>query len=77
MLVVVSITETLSLSVFVTYTFVPSGVIATPKGLIPTGTVAETLFIVTSITETVLPGLLWEPECVTYAILPLGLSAIS
>ena len=40
--------------IFVTYTFVPSGLTATPKGPIPTCTLAVTVFVVVSITEIVL-----------------------
>jgi len=50
----VSITETLLLPRFVIYTFVPSGLTATPKGLLPTFTVSTTLSAAVSITETVL-----------------------
>ena len=50
----VLIIETLSLSAFVSYTLFPSGVTATPYGVIPTGTVAVTVFVVASITDVVL-----------------------
>jgi hypothetical protein len=55
--VAVSITETVLLSSFVTYTFVPSGLTATPIGPPSTFTVAVTVFVSVSITETVLSAL--------------------
>ncbi len=54
MFVAVSITETLSLALFGTYTFVASGLTATPTGPVPTGIVAITVSLAMSITETVL-----------------------
>src|SRR5690606_28556965 len=71
-LVAVSITETVLQWVIATYTFVPSGVSATPTGLGPTGIVAVTLFVETSITETLLK---YFPLSVTYAFVPSGLNA--
>ena len=53
MFFVVSIIETVPSS-FTTYTFVPSGLTATPEGEIPTGTVAITVLSVVLITEVVL-----------------------
>ena len=59
MFVAVSITETVfpwSVKLFVTYTYFPSGVTATPEGPPATGsaTVATTLLVAVSITETLL-----------------------
>src|SRR5208283_118164 len=61
-LVAVSITETLSLPEFATYTFVPSGVPITSQGSFPTFTLAVTVLFAVSITET-----LSLPLFVTYA----------
>jgi hypothetical protein len=47
-------------------------VIATPKGVIPTGTMAVTMFVVVSITEILLLRLFG-----TYAFFPSGLMAMS
>ena len=58
----VSITETVLLPRFATYTFVPSGETATPSGRLSTFTVAITVFVAVSITETVL-----LPPLVIYA----------
>ena len=52
--VVVLITETVPLNVVVTYTNVPSGLMATPLGLEPTWMVAVMCLVAVSITETVL-----------------------
>ena len=51
-LVFVLITETVSSSEFATYTFVPSGVTATPLGPVLTSTVAVIVLVVVLITET-------------------------
>src|SRR5688572_24868385 len=51
--VTVSITETVWLSKFGTYTREPSGVTATPDGFRPTATVVTTIFETVSMTETV------------------------
>ena len=53
MFVAVSIIETVS--ALATYAKVPSGVIATPVANDPTRTVATTVLVAVSITETVLP----------------------
>jgi hypothetical protein len=61
LLVAVSITETVSVPVFVTWARFPSGVMATPKGPLPTVIgVPTTMLVDVSITETV-P----EPQFVT------------
>jgi hypothetical protein len=49
----VSITDTVPLPLFTTYTLLPSGLAATPMGLLPTLIVAITLLFAVSITETV------------------------
>jgi len=69
-LVAVSITETVLLYTFVTYTFFPSGVIATPFAPLCTGIVAVTVFVAASITETVL-----LPLFATYTFVSAGLTA--
>ena len=53
-LLVVPMIETVLLPEFMTYARVPSGVMATPIGAKPTGTVAVTALVPTSMTETVL-----------------------
>ena len=75
--VAVSITDTVLLLMFATYTRAPSGVTATPMGPSPTGTVATTVgtlapaaFVTQAITDTVLLCSL-----VTYACDPSGLTA--
>src|SRR5665647_97585 len=65
----VSITDTLLLLAFVTYTFVPLELTAIPSGPSPTFTVAVTFFVVVLITET-----LSLPEFATYTLLPSGLT---
>jgi hypothetical protein len=50
--VVVSITDTELDAVFTTYTELPSGVTATPRGSVPTDIVAVTMFVDVSITYT-------------------------
>jgi hypothetical protein len=60
MLLAVSITETESDAEFATYTREPSGLNATPMGLLPTGIVAITVLPAVSTTETDS-----EPEFVT------------
>ena len=52
--VAVSTTDTVLLFWFVTYTFVPSGLTATPVGSFPTFTVATTVFVAVLTTDTVL-----------------------
>jgi hypothetical protein len=54
-LVAADITETESLSLFATITFVPSGLTAIPAGYDPTEIVAVTVLVAVSITDTVLP----------------------
>lgn len=53
-LLAVSMTETVSLPAFATYTRLPSGLTATPMGPAPTNTVAVTLLLAMSMTETAL-----------------------
>ena len=66
-----SIIETLPLIIFrYIYLLFHPGVTAIPKGVSPTGTVAVTLFVVVSITET-----LFLPELVTYTFVPSGVTA--
>src|SRR5262249_25544097 len=70
----VSITDTVPKRqqrvLFITYAWVPSGVMATPTGLIPTGTVATTVLVAVSITDTVK-----ENSFATYAWVPSGVMA--
>jgi hypothetical protein len=73
--VAVSITETFPVSLpkfaFTTYTFVPSGLTATPLGPYnPKDILAVTLFVAVSIAETLL--LFWFA---TYTFAPLGVTA--
>src|SRR5215813_8677116 len=72
-LVAVSITDTVPKKqqgiLFVTYAWVPSGVMATPKGS-RTGTVATTVLVAVSITDTP-PEILFA----TYAWVPSGVMA--
>src|SRR5436853_4742097 len=55
---------------FATYTCDPSGVIATPMGRSPTGTVATTVFVAVAITDTVLSAVF-----VAYTRDPSGVTA--
>jgi hypothetical protein len=54
----------------VTYAKAPFGVMATPKGELPTLTVATTVFVAVAITDTV-----FETLFVTYAKAPFGVMA--
>src|SRR5687767_1019354 len=60
----VSITEIEAEPVFATYTREPSGCAVTPAGLVPTGTVAITVFVPRSMTDTLLlPPLAMNATC--------------
>ena len=64
-------TETVLDSWFATYTRVPAGFTATPKGPTPTGMVASTVFVVVLMTDTV-PFSSPSPQLVTYTCEPDG-----
>src|SRR5262249_21332011 len=63
----VLMTETVFELKFETYAREPSGETATPTGLSPTITVAVTIFVAMSTTETLLLLTLKSPEFMTYA----------